>query len=192
MQSDPFTRLRARELYRNRWLAVEAHDIVHPNGTPGEHVLIVANRAAGVVVEDGDGLLFTRQPRFGARATVVEIVKGGCDAGESPLDCAKRELREELGVTARRWEPLGKLYEIPSIVGDAIEVFVASDIERTQAEPEREESIEAVRLTLEDAIERAVSGGIDDAVSVAALFRYVKARGGSASGRGTRTARRSS
>jgi ADP-ribose pyrophosphatase len=179
MQSDPYTRLRSRELYRNQWLSVEAHDIVHPNGTPGEHLLVVTNRASAVVVEDAGGaLLFARQPRFGARAAVLEIVKGGRDAGESALDCAKRELREELGLHAGHWEPLGLLYEIPSILSDPIDVFVASALQRVPAAPEREETIETVRLTMDEAVAAAAGGGIDDAVTVAAIFRYVMVRRG--------------
>ncbi len=77
METDPYERVSKRELYRNPWLAVEAHEIVHPNGMPGEHVLVVAPNPCAVVVEDGDALLFARQPRFGAQCVVLEIVKGG-------------------------------------------------------------------------------------------------------------------
>ena len=70
METDPYVRLSKRELYRNPWLAVEAHEIVHPNGVPGEHVLVVAPHPCAVVVEDGGTLLFARQPRFGAQRFV--------------------------------------------------------------------------------------------------------------------------
>jgi 8-oxo-dGTP pyrophosphatase MutT (NUDIX family) len=177
METDPYVRLSKRELYRNPWLAVETHEIVHPNGTPGEHVLIVAPAPCAVVVEDGGKLLFARQPRFGAQRMVVEIVKGGREGDESALDCAARELREELGVQARHWSPLGRLYEIPSIVSDPIDVFLASDIAPAHGEQEAVESIELVRLSFEEAIARVRDGEIDDAITVAALFRYALARG---------------
>src|SRR5580704_13928471 len=136
METDPYVRLSKRELYRNPWLAVEAHEIVHPNGTPGEHVLVVAPFPCAVVVEDGGALLFARQPRFGARRVVVEIVKGGREGSESALECAARELREELGVRARHWSPLGRLYEIPSIVNEPVDVFLASDTSPADGEQE--------------------------------------------------------
>jgi 8-oxo-dGTP pyrophosphatase MutT (NUDIX family) len=177
MERDPYVRLSKRELYRNPWLAVETHEIVHPNGTPGEHVLVVAPAPCAVVVEDRGMLLFTRQPRFGAQRVVVEIVKGGRDGGESALECAARELREELGVRAARWSPLGRLYEIPSIVSDPIEVFLASDTAPARGQQEAVESIEPVRLSFEEAIARVADGTIDDAITVAALFRYALARG---------------
>jgi ADP-ribose pyrophosphatase len=177
METDPYERISKRELYRNPWLAVEAHEIVHPNGMPGEHVLIVAPHPCGVVVEDGDALLFARQPRFGARRIVVEIVKGGSEGSESALECAARELREELGVEARHWSSLGFLYEIPSIVSHPVELFLARDTSPAHGEQEAVESIEPVRLSFEEAIARVRDGGIDDAITVAALFRYGLARG---------------
>jgi 8-oxo-dGTP pyrophosphatase MutT (NUDIX family) len=177
METDPYTRVCARELYRNPWLAVEAHDIVHPNGTPGEHVLVVTPRACGVVVEDGVDLLFARQPRFAARRWVTEIVKGGAAPGEPMLDAAKRELREELGISASQWSPLGRLYEIPSIVDSPVDIFVASGLTHRAAQPEEEESIEPVRIGARQALNDALRGEIDDAVTVAALFRYAVMRG---------------
>jgi 8-oxo-dGTP pyrophosphatase MutT (NUDIX family) len=170
---DSYVRLGHRELYRNPWLTVEAHEILHPNGLPGEHVLVVSPQASAVVVEDGDDLLFTRQPRFGARRSVVEIVKGGREGEETALACAQRELREELGVTAKRWTELGNLYEIPSIVSEPVTIFLARTIEASQAQPESVESIEPVRMSIAAAIEGVEGGTIDDAVTVAALFRYV-------------------
>lgn len=170
--TDSYVRVSSRELYRNPWLAVEAHEIVHPNGHPGEHVLVVTPKASAVVVEDGADLLFTRQPRFGARRSVVEVVKGGREGDESGLACAQRELREELGITAGSWLPLGSLYEIPSIVSEAVEIFLAREIALAVAEPEHVESIELVRIPIEAAIEAVQGGEIDDAVTVAALFRY--------------------
>jgi ADP-ribose pyrophosphatase len=172
MDADGYTRLRVRELYSNPWLSVEAHDIVHPNGVPGEHLLVRTPAPAAVVVEDGDELLFTIQPRFAARNRPIEIVKGGRDPGEDALQCAQRELHEELGVVAGAWIPLGRLYEIPSIVQEPIALFLARDLRFEAARQQAEENIEMLRLSIGAALKAAVSGAIDDAITVAALFRY--------------------
>jgi ADP-ribose pyrophosphatase len=169
---DPYTRLTKREIYRNPWVAVEVHDIVHPTGMPGEHVLIVTPPASAVLVVDGDGFIFARQPRFGARSAQVEVVKGGTDGGEDKLACAQRELREELGIEAERWQSLGFVYEIPSLVEERVAIFVASGIVRVGTEQEAVESIEPHRLSIDDAYAACVDGRIDDAVTLAALFRF--------------------
>jgi ADP-ribose pyrophosphatase len=177
MESDPYIRISMRELYRNQWLAIEAHDIVHPRGEPGQHVLVVTPRPSAIVVEDGDNILFARQARFGARRRVIEIVKGGCAAGESALECAQRELLEELGLAAASWIELGTLYEIPSIMSEPVRLFVASQVRHEKSNPEPSESIELVRMPAREAIAAAMGGAIDDAVTVAALFRYGSRRG---------------
>lgn len=178
MERDPYVRLQGREIYRNPWLGVQVHEILHPNGVPGEHVLVAIPRAVAVVVVDDDGdLLFTRQPRFAARKYVIEVVKGGSDDGESPLAAAQRELAEELAVSAREWAPLGRLYEIPSIVDEALDVFVARGLRAAAADPEAHESIEPVRMPFARALQAAAGGEIDDAVTIAALLRYGLASG---------------
>jgi ADP-ribose diphosphatase len=167
-----YQRVHSREVYRNPFLAVEAHEIVHPSGVTGEHALIVTPPCSAVIVADGGDLLFARQPRFGAQAEVLEIVKGGAEPGETSLECAQRETREELGVVAAHWTELGRLYEIPSLMNTPIELFLAHGIEHVDSESEEIETIELVRLPQEIAIQAAASGKINDAVTVAALLRY--------------------
>ncbi len=127
--------------------------------------------ACAVVVLDGDDVLLERHARFADDAEVVEILKGGAAPGESALDCARRETREEIGVEAARWDPLGVLFEVPSIIGTALTVFLARDCTFFDAQPEAVESIELLRMPFHAAVEQARSGGIDDAISAAALLR---------------------
>lgn len=170
--TSPYRRLARREVYRNPWLAVEVHEIVHPTGARGEHALIATGRASGVlVVEDGE-FVFARQPRFAADAIVLEVVKGGAEEDESAIVCAQRELREELGIEARSWAPLGLVYEIPSIVPNAVTLFLARGLRAVESSPEAVEEIGAVRIPIEDAYRAAIDGRIDDAVTLAALLRY--------------------
>lgn len=170
---DPYKRITLREIYRNPWLAVEVHDMVHPTGVTGEHLVVVPPRPVAVLVEDGEHFIFTTQPRFAARRDVLEVVKGGADEGESPLETARRELREELGFEAADWESLGEIYEIPSIVAHPIALFLARGLTVVESAPEAVESIVAVRIPIEDALGATGSSQIEDAVTLAILFRYL-------------------
>jgi 8-oxo-dGDP phosphatase len=167
-----YQRLERREIYRNPWLAVEVHRIIHPTGAAGEHVAIATGHASGVLVEDGSAFLFARQPRFAACIEAIEIVKGGADEGESALECAQRELREELGLEAERWTELGAAYEVPSIIEHPVVLFLARELRAVGTEPEAVEMIAPVRFEIDDAYRAALDGRIDDAVTLAALLRY--------------------
>lgn len=169
---DPYRRLSKREIYRNPWVAVEVHDVVHPTGASGEHVLIVTPPASGVLVVDGGDVILAEQPRFGARSAVLEIAKGGADSGESALACAQRELREELGYDAVSWVPLGYTYEIPSIVDHPVHLFVASQLREVATDLEVVERIERARMPLQAAYAAIADGRISDAVTIVALARY--------------------
>jgi len=102
---------------------------------------------------------------------VLEIVKGGAEPGESALAAAKRELREELGLTARRWDELGIVFEIPSIVEQPVSLFLARGLTVVRPEPEAVETIASGRVPLSAALLAAARGEIRDAVTGVALMR---------------------
>jgi len=173
--SDPgYVRKSRRTTYENAWLRFEAHDMVHPNGQPGEHGVVVTPRASAVVVLDGDDVVFTRQPRYAINQMMLEIVKGGSEPGETRQATAARELREELGIESARWDDLGILYEIPSVVQESIALFLARDLRAVPTDPEEVETIVAVRMPFEEALRAAGRGDITDAVTAAALMRVAQ------------------
>jgi ADP-ribose diphosphatase len=169
--ADPYTRLEKRQVYGNRWLAVEHHTILHPNGHPGEHVLIRGAASSGVIVIDGADVLLVAQPRFAARREMTEIVKGGGEAGEDAFAAAQRELREELGFEADDWFPLGQAWELPSLMETPITLFGARTLRAVQAQPEEVESLRLVRMPFVHAVKLALLGGLDDAVTALTILR---------------------
>jgi 8-oxo-dGDP phosphatase len=166
-----YVRNSRRTAYENRWLRFEAHDMIHPNGQPGEHGVVVTPRASATVVLDGDDVVLARQARYAIDRVVLEVVKGGAEANEDPQAAAARELREELGLAAARWNDLGIAYEVPSIMKEHVSLFLARDISAVTSAPEDVETIVAVRLPFRDALRAAGCGEIADAVTGAALLR---------------------
>jgi 8-oxo-dGTP pyrophosphatase MutT (NUDIX family) len=160
-----------RTTYENRWLRFEVHDMVHPNGQPGEHGVVITPRASGAIVLDGDDVILAHQARYASDRNMVEIVKGGADPAETARAAAERELREELGIVAARWDDLGIVYEIPSIVQEGVEIFLARDINAVASDQEDVETIVAVRMPFAEAVLAAARGELKDAVTGIALMR---------------------
>lgn len=152
--------------------------MVHPNGLAGEHGVVVNPVAsAAVVVDAGGDVILTRQARYAVDRVVLEVVKGGANAGELPLACAQREVREEIGVLAARWDALGAAFEIPSIVQEPVWLFLARELTPAPADPEANETIVAVRMPFDRALEAVLNGEIDDAVTALALMRVARVLG---------------
>ena len=166
-----YERRTKRVVYENPWLRFEAHDMVHPTGVPGVHGVVVTPPASAVVVLDGDNVLLARQPRFAVDAIVLEVIKGGTAPGEDALACAIRETREEAGVIASRWDPLGFAYEVPSIIEHPVALFLARDLAPAPLPPEEVERIELVVMPFAEALDACADGRIDDAVTALALLR---------------------
>ena len=96
---------------------------------------------------------------------------GGSPIGEDLLTTAKRELKEETGLSAQSWSPLLHLHTSNSITDEEGYVYVAEDLEIGDTAFEDSEDITVQKIPLEHAIHMAAEGQITDAISVAALFR---------------------
>ncbi len=176
MSGAGYARRSRRVVYENPWLRFEAHDIVHPNGTPGEHGVVVTPRASAVVLLDGDDVLLVRQARFAVDELVLEVIKGGRHPGEDALACARRESREEAGVVAAEWAALGDTYEIPSIVQEPVSLFLGLGLTPAPLAPEAVERIDVVRMRFADALAACADGRIVDAVTAIAMLRAAHRR----------------
>ena len=135
---------------------------------------IVRHPGAGAVVPfEGDGLVLVRQFRQSIRAETLEIPAGILDKpGETPMECAIRELHEETGYRAREMRPLATIHTSLGFCDERIELFVC------EAEPDGvpEEGIAVVRMSFEDALQAVRDGRITDAKTVAGLLLAHDAR----------------
>ena len=156
-------RLRISEYQRESGLVVRREVLEHHGA-----VVIVA-------IED-DQILMVRQPREAVQEVMLELPAGKLDeAGEDPLEAAKRELAEEVGREADRWSYLGGFYTAPAMITEFIHLFVSTDLRPTEVAPIPEEEIEVVRVPishLPTVIER-----VRDAKTLVGLLRISRALG---------------
>ena len=96
---------------------------------------------------------------------------GGGSLDIDPLESAKRELKEETGLTANHWEELMHLYTSNSVTDEHGTVYVAKGLTEGETEFEETEDLKIIKLPLEEAVERVMDGEITDSVSVAGLLK---------------------
>lgn len=169
----PWTKLSVQSIYRNPWIHVEHHDVLRPDGSAGIYgVVHFSHLAVGVVPVDAQGYTWlVGQHRYPLDEYSWEIPEGGAEPGEDPLQAIQRELREETGLTARTWIPLGRLHTSNSVCNESGLVYLALDIEQGVAEPEACEKIDIRRLPFVEAYAMATRGEITDSISHVALLR---------------------
>jgi len=128
---------------------------------------------AGVLPLHDDGSVsLIRQFRPAADAFLLEIPAGRLGPGELPLLCARRELQEETGLSAEQLQPLGMMHSSLGVFDEVIHLFAATGISQGEAVPEDDEDIEVVRMPFAEALAMADQGGISDAKTILALFRW--------------------
>lgn len=158
--------------HRGRVIEVSSERLRYASGR--EHVIDFVRHpgAAAVVPIDADGrICLVRQYRHGVADFLWEIPAGKLDPGELPETCARRELAEETGVTARRWASLGLYVPAPGIFSEVIHLYLAQDLDRGTAAPDADEELDLQWMPLEEAILRVLSGEWNDGKTALALLR---------------------
>ncbi len=115
-------------------------------------------------------ILLLKQYRHALKDHIWEIPAGTMDDGESALSCAKRELVEETGYAAERWQNLGVITPVPGYSDERIHIFLATELTPTAQDLDQDEIIRVYEVEFDEAIEMIKSGLIKDAKSIAGLF----------------------
>lgn len=172
----PTNQLDRRELYKGKIFTLDKDTVRFPDGSQSEFDIVRHPGAAAVVpfLSDPDGeepqILLLRQFRYAADGYIYEIPAGRLDAGESPADCAARELKEETGCTAERIEPLFSMLTTPGFTDETIHVFMATGLTHGQSAREADEFAEVVIMRLAEALELIRDGAIPDGKTALAIL----------------------
>ena len=176
----PWTRRSRRIAYDNPWITIWHDDVARPDGSPGIYGVVHFENLAGgaVVLDDDDRVLLVGQHRYTLDAYSWEIPEGGVPAGESALDGARREVREETGVEADRWRELVRFHLSNSISDEAGIVFAARAVSHGVASPEPSEELAIRWLPFDEALAMTTDGRITDAMTIMGLQRIALERAG--------------
>ena len=113
----PWTVEETAEVYRTPWVEVVEDKVIRPDGTPGLFTTVRMRPGVSVLALDEEGFVhLTSEYRYAVERESVEVVSGGIDESETPLAAARRELREERGITAREWTDLGAVDPFTSAI----------------------------------------------------------------------------
>jgi len=161
-----------RSIFRLGVVDLGVERVTLPNGHSVELAVIRHPGACAIVALDDNGrVVLIEQYRHAVGRYIWEIPAGCREVQESIERCAERELLEETGIVAKKWNHLGSIVTIPSFCDERIDLFLARELSHGQTSHEPDEVIRVRRFDLKEAIAMIGRGEIIDAKTVAGLFR---------------------
>jgi ADP-ribose pyrophosphatase len=166
--------LGGRVVFQGQTFDVAVQRFRRPDGTEVEREIVRRPDAVAVVAHDDAELYLVRQPREAIGMFTLEIPAGKLDVeGETPLECAQRELAEEIGKRAEHWEAVASYFASSGYTDERVHVFSATGLRDAAAEGDDAADIEVVRTPLDEM--EAVIAGCQDAKTIIGL-RWLQRR----------------
>jgi ADP-ribose pyrophosphatase len=168
--------LATKRIHSGRVINLDADTVRFPDGSTGELEIVRHPGAAAVIpfVSDPRGddptVLLIKQYRYATNGSLIEIPAGRLNPGEDPEACARRELLEEVGVTAGHVERLTTIWTTPGFTDERIHLFWASELTTGKHAREPDEFIEVIPTPLSEALQLVRSGVISDAKTALSLL----------------------
>jgi len=158
--------------FKNDLMELFEDEVIKPDGTEGSYASLRIKDGAAIIALDEEGYAyFVKEFRYALGRENVEVVGGAIDEGEKPLDAARRELREELGIEAGEWTELGTVYHSTSLINSSSTLFLARQLKFTEKDEDSGEVIKTVKMPFDKAVEKALAGGMTHATSCTLVLR---------------------
>ncbi|TDQ19324.1 8-oxo-dGTP pyrophosphatase MutT (NUDIX family) [Algoriphagus boseongensis] len=176
MTENPWKTKAIQKIYENPWITVENHDIINPAGKDGIYGKVhFKNRAMAIIPIDEEGYTWLiGQFRYTLDEYSWEIPMGGGPIELDMLESAKRELKEETGLTAQKWTEILKIHTSNSVTDEVGYVYLAQDLKQGETEFEETEILQIKKLHFSEALEMVMNGEITDSISVAGILKAAR------------------
>jgi 8-oxo-dGTP pyrophosphatase MutT (NUDIX family) len=160
-------------VYDNPWIKLEEHQVVNPAGKDGVYgKVLFKNKALGIIPVDDEGYTWlVGQYRYTLDEFSWEIPMGGGPNELDILESAKRELKEETGLSAEKWTNILRIHTSNSVTDEEGFVFLAEGLTEGETEFEETEELYILRLPLKEAVQKVLNGEITDGISIAGLLK---------------------
>lgn len=165
-----FETLQSKTIYQGRIFNLRQDQVRLPDGKTTQLDIIDHPGAVVIIPVDASQIWFIRQYRHAAGEIILEIPAGLLEDTESPENCARREIREEIGMSASRIQKLGEFFLAPGYSSEYIYVYLASDLHPDPLPGDEDEFIRVEKIGIEQAIAMAEGGDIRDAKTLAAIL----------------------
>jgi 8-oxo-dGTP pyrophosphatase MutT (NUDIX family) len=170
---NPWKKTSTRFIYENPWIKVREDQVINPKGGTGIYgVVSFRNKAIGIIPIDKNGNTWiVGQYRYPLDEYSWEIPMGGGPIEKDPVESAKRELKEETGLTAKTWENIMRIHTSNSVTDEEGFVFLAEELEEGETEFEETEDLHIKKLHFSEVYKMVMDCTITDGISIAGILK---------------------
>ena len=173
------TRVASQELLRGKFLHAMRDTVRLPDGKQASREYVIHPGAVMVVAELPDGrLVLERQFRYPVQSVMIEFPAGKLDPGEDSLACARRELHEETGYTARQWARAGVLHPVISYSTEFIDIWFARELTAGKRQLDAGEFLDVFSASADELLQWCRDGRVTDAKTLTGMLWLQNLRSG--------------
>lgn len=173
--NNPFRLIDSNEVYKNPWISVREDQVIRPGGSPGVFGVVTMRPGSTVLALDKDlNVFLTREYKYGVARETLELMSGGIDEGETPLEAAKRELREELNLEAKVWVDLGVVDPFTTVVSSPNYLFLAMELSAAVGVLDEGETLQIEKVPIADVVQMVESSKITHSASCILILKAEK------------------
>lgn len=176
---NPWITNKTTQIYQNPWIRVDEHDVINPAGKDGIYGTVhFKNKAIAIIPIDQEGNTWlVGQFRFALNQYSWEVPMGGGLIGKDILESAKRELKEETGLTAEKWTEIMRIHTSNSVTDEEGIVYLAEGLTQGETEFEETEVLQIRKLAFSEVLEMVMNGSITDGISIAGILKAARILG---------------
>jgi len=164
-------KISSKKMFEGAIFDVDRQTVVLPNGKEAIRDIVVnPNAAAIVAIDDKENIIMVKQFRASVERITLEIPAGKLDAGEEPIVCAARELREETGYSTKNIKLLFSTMVSPGFSTEHIHVFMATGLTLGDIDPDDDEFVDTIKIPLTEAIDKVMNGEIQDGKTISGVL----------------------
>ncbi len=168
----PYKVLNTKSIYQNKWLNVREDKVIHPEGGQGIFGVVIMKPGATVLaLDDQNQVYLVKEYKYAVERDSIELMSGGLDDGEPPLDGAKREMKEELGITATDWTDLGVVDPFTTVINSPNYMFLARNLKGGKQELDDSEQLEILKISFHKVVNMVMQNEITHSASCVCILK---------------------
>jgi len=162
----------SEKIYSGKIIDLRKDVVRLENGAEATREVVEHNGAVCVVAVDENNMVYmVKQYRYPFKQVLLEVPAGKIDAGETPLEAAKRELEEEVGMRASEFIAMGEFYPSVAFLNEIIYMYIAKGLTPSMQNLDEDEFLKIEKLALGDVCDRIMSGEVKDGKTIASILK---------------------